>query len=285
MTLASRSMLVSLSQHIWQASAADRSIAMRVEKANKAHHNTMRVVKHLAPPEYLLPIKRIANYGKDQHDRLTLPGVVKGQQLLSTKLFDEYCMIQSEVKDNFFEEVKRFKNVYPELLDTAPKRLGEAFRADDFPTPENIGDSFDYRIRFSPVPETGNWLLDDVDQENLANLRNEVENQKNEMFRTAAKDLFERSKTVLENLMQQATAYVDGQANGALLRDPTINAVKEMAQLIGAMNITADPMLDVIAKEMNDNFANMEARDLRQNAETRSKVADIAKRLLTKMAA
>lgn len=285
MTLSNRSMLVSLNQKIWSAASADRSIAMRVEKASKASHNTMRVVKHLAPPEYLLPIKRIATYGDDQHKRLTLPGIVKGQQLLSTKLFDEYSLIQMEVKDNFFQEVKRFKEVYPMLIETAPKRLGDAFRATDFPTVENIVDYFDYRIRFAPVPETGNWLLDDVDQASLSNLRNEVENQKNELFRCASKELFDRSKSVLENLMTQATTYVDGQGNGALLRDVTINAVKDMAQLITAMNITADPMLEVVADEMRKHFATMDARELRQNADKRSSIAETAKRLLAKMEA
>ena len=72
MALASRSMLVSLNLRMWTANAADRSIAQRVEKDSEAEYNTMRVVKQLAPPEYTLPIKRLANYGRDQHERLTL---------------------------------------------------------------------------------------------------------------------------------------------------------------------------------------------------------------------
>lgn len=283
MALSSRSMFVSLNLRMWTANAADRSIAMRVEKDTEAQNNTMRVVKQLVPSEYTLPIKRLAIYGREQHERLTLPGLVKGQQLLATKLFDEYAYAQQEIKEAFETEVKRFVEEYPTIMMGAPIRLGKAFREHDFPTQQEISSYFSYNIRFTPVPDAGNWLLDDVDHEDLDKLRNQVENEKNNMFRDAMKDLMERSRSVLQNLKMQADTYTDGQANGGILREPTIDAVKDMARLISSMNITGDPMLDAIGREMQTEFATMEAKELRHNATTRNRIAEVAARILKKM--
>lgn len=283
MSLANRSMFVQLNQRIWQAHAADRRLAMDVERSTAADNRTMRVLKQLAPTDYLLPIKRLAIYGREQHERLTLPGLQKGQQLLSTRTFDEYVAVQGAIKDHFFEAVRNFGNVYPEIVASAPKRLGKAYNPSDFPAVSNIKGYFDYQIKFAPVPDTGNWLLDNVDNSDLDRMRNEVENEKNEMFRDATKELFERATKVLENLASQAAEYKEGQTNGAALRDATINSVKDMADLVISMNITGDPLLDSVGKEMKDKFNDLEAKTLRTNATERRDVAETARRLLDKL--
>ncbi len=285
MSLSNRSMLVSLNQRLWQANASDRSLAQGVEQWKQAETRSMRVLKQLAPTDYLLPIKRVAALGRDQHSRLTLPGIHKGQQLLATKLFDEYALIQATIKDSFFQEVKRFEKIYPEIIEMAPKRLGKAYNAFDFPPVEKIASFFDYSHHFSPVPDGGNWLLDDVDNSDLIKLRNDIDNEKNDMFRDATKELFDRVHSVLSNLTDQIKSFKEGEANGGLLREATINAVKDMATLIPSMNIIGDPVLDTIGKEMADNFATISGKDLRENHAERSAIASAAARLIAKMGA
>lgn len=283
MSLASRSMFASLTIRTGQASATDRAVAIKAEKEHEAQNRTIKAVKSLVPSEYLIPIKRIATLGRDRHEYLTLPFARKGVQLLATRMFDEYAFEQAQIKESFFEEVKRFEDIYPGIVDKAPQRLGRAYRPEDFPAPEQIRNYFDYDVKFSPVPDTGNWLLDDVNTVEMEELRNQVENENNKMFREATQELFDRAKATLENLMTQALSYKEGQSNGALLRDPTLDAVKEMASLLSAMNITADPMLEVISKEMMDKLSDLDSQELRQSAERRTQVADITKGILQRM--
>lgn len=283
MSLANKSMFVSLHQRVWTAHKVDRNLAEMVEEETKAEQNTFRVLKQLVPNAYLIPINRIAILGRNEHQRLTLPGLVKGQQLLATKAYEEYSLIQGDLKEEFWRAVDQFSEVYPKIIEKAPGRLGDAFKASDYPDPKNIREYFDYKIRFSPVPSGENWFMDDLDGEAIEELRNEVENQKNELFRAATQDLMERTKEILEKLAKQATEYQKGQ-RGAMLRDVTINAVKDMAHLVSTMNITEDPKLTVIGKEMVQEFADLDAKELRENDEARSKIADITKRILGRMA-
>lgn len=281
MSLANKSMFVSLHQRVWTAAKRDQSLAGMVEEETKAQQNTFRVMKQLVPSHFLAPINRIALLGRAQHERLTLPGLVKGQQLLATKAFEEYAIIQGDLKEEFWKEVDRFAEIYPKIIEMAPSRLGSAFKASDYPDPKNIRAHFDYKLRFSPVPQGDNWFMDGIEGAVLDDLRNEVENEKNEMFRAATHELMVRTKEILEKLAKQAAEYQ--KTNGNLLSDATINAVKDMAYLVNTMNITEDPKLTVIGKEMIQEFSDLDAKELRGNEEARTKIADITKRILGRM--
>jgi hypothetical protein len=285
MSLASRSMLVSLSQRMWWANASDRQLGMQAERANDADNRSLKVVKQLIPPEYTLPIKRIALYGRDQHIRLTLPGIAKGQQLLATKTFDEYAMGQGAIKEAFFIEVQRFVDRYPEIIAAAPARLGKAFRESDFPSPDRIHSYFDYSLKFSPVPEAGNWLLEDIDMEDVSKLANELSNEQTVMFREATKELVDRLMKSLQNLASQAENYKEGITSGGMLREATIESVKDIAHLVPKMNMTGDPMIEAAAKEMIVNFSNLDAKDMRKDATVRNDVASVAQRIMAKLKA
>lgn len=283
MSLASRAMLVSLNQRCWQAQTTDRYLASELEVNTEAQNRTMRVLKQLAPSDYILPIKRIAMFGREQHEKMTLPGFQRGQHLLATKLFDNYTMCQSEIRDQFTIAVKKFCEIYPEIVESGPRRLGKAFRAADFPTPSRIPHYFSYELRFFPVPETGNWLVDDVDYDEMDKLRNQVENEKNAVFRDAARQLMERVTEALSSLAKQAEDYPDDGPSYGKLRDATLRSVKEMAVLLPAMNITGDPVLNAIGEEMQKRFAHIEAKSLRENKAERTAIAATANRILEKM--
>lgn len=285
MSLSSRSMLVSLNQKMWWANAADRQVGIQAERAHDAENRSFHVVKKLIPSEYMLPIKRVALLGRDQHLRLTLPGLYKGQQLLATKLFDEYAMGQGYIRETFFKEVDRFVDRYPDIIAAAPARFNKAFRESDFPDPDRIRTYFDYQLKFTPVPDAGNWLLDDIDMEDVTTLANALTNEQNAMMRDASKKLMERITAVLENLANQAKNYKEGATSGGMLRDPTIEAVQDIAELIPKMNLTNDPILDAVAKEMTSKFAHLEAKDMRQSVAVRNDVSSVAQRIMAKLKA
>lgn len=282
MSVANKAMIVSLHQRIWQAASADRTIASGVEAQHNAQYKTMRVVKQLAPREKLLPIRRVAEIGDHHHKTVTLPGLMDGQRLLATRIFDEYASHQAEIKEAFYAEVNSFRNVYPEIIEMAPKRLGKAFRASDFPKVEAIVSYFSYEHRFQPVPEGANWYLDDVTTDAMSKLRNEVENEKNDLFREASKSLVERTKSVLENLFSQIITF-DPDVPSGKLREATINSVKEMAGLIPLMNITEDPTIAAVGADMIKHFQSVDAADMRKDKDTRDRIANLTKGILARM--
>lgn len=281
--LSDKAMLVSLSQRAWKATAMDKEIASQTETQYEAEAGTMRVIKELTPREYMLPIQQIMNLGRQEHYRITLPGFTRGQHLLATAMFDRYVMIQQEIKEQFYRSVSEFCDIYPDILSEAPNRLRGAYKEADFPTTEQIKGYFEYSHRFAPVPMTNDWRLQGVSGLEMSRLRTEVEEEVHDMFRNATKEIYDRARTVLANIAQQARTYKGGFPGSAQLRDATIANLKDVSDLVLRMNITNDPTLNEIGKEMVEEFSTFEAAELRKSAELRDNIADIAERILKKM--
>lgn len=282
--LSTKAMLVVLNQRAWTAKAIDHEIAAATEATYEAEQGTMRVIKELTPKEYVQPVYQIMWLGRKEHYRMTVHGLTHGQHLLSAAMVDRYTMIQLEIKESFYFAVDNFLSIYPDILAGAPARLNKAYKASDFPSEGQIKGYFEYRHSFLPVPNVTDWRLDNVDQKDVDNMRGAIEDEVRAMFNNATKEVFERAKGVLANIAAQAEDYKPGPGSGGGLRDAAIANLKEVSDLVMRMNVTGDPSLDQLGKEMVENFANLEAARLRKDEELRKTLSETANRLLKKYA-
>lgn len=279
--LSHRAMLVELNQRQWHGTAGDREVAAQAEITAGAEQGTMLVIKRLAPKYLIDPIAKIARLGRDEHRRMTVPGLFQHQYLLPTRMFETYVMTQDEIKDQFFKSVDAFDAVYhEEVRERAKRKLGSAFKDRDFP--DHIKPYFDYRFSMAPVPEVNDWRLDGVAQADTDALRNEVENNVREMYNEATRTVFDRARTMLENIYSQAKNY-NPKSPAATLRDASIDQMIELASSVCDMNITGDPLLERVGKEMLRDFADMKGTELRRSEELRDDIADKAKKILSKL--
>ena len=58
---------------------------------------------------------------------------------------------------------------------------------------------------------------------------------------------------------------------------------QEIAGLVCDMNITGDPLLDKIGREMVRDFADLQGTELRKSAELRTDIANKAQKILAKL--
>lgn len=278
-----RAMLAVLNRRIWQAAATDRNIAEKAEKEAGAERGTLKVIKELVPKDYLSSIRRIADIGYDEHVKMTVPGFMRGQNLLCTGALERYSSIQKEIIYNFQKEVESFIDIYPGLYSKAQKRLGRSFRPNDFPSHNELPGYFEYSIKFFPVPRVMDWRIEGLADGDVEKYRDEAYQSIKAMYDAATLEVFRRAKLTLTSLADQATKYEPKFGGASLLREATIEAIKEMANLVSEMNIAHDPELYKIGKEMRDNFAKLDAKALRHSEEERKTVAvtamDILKRI------
>lgn len=276
-TLSDRAIMVSLSMRTWTGVTADRGLAESTEEAAKAEAGTMTVIKELTPRQYLKPIKAAVRLARQEHLRMTVPGLHRGQHLLATAMFPEYTMLMGSLRDNFASCVNDFIDVYPSIIEAAPQRLGEAYRQTDFPSGESMRDFFGFDLQFSPVPKASDWRLDDLSQDDISKIKQDCQSEVEYMFNEATKEIFNRAKEVLGKFLAQA------EHEDANIRKPTVENVKDMAQLVLKMNVTKDPELDRLGYEMIESFADHEAEELRNNGDLRKRIAAKTKELMTRI--
>jgi hypothetical protein len=280
--LSHRAVLVTLSQRAWKGRTTDRELAAQTELNASAEQGTMTVIKELTPKYLIQPIRTILRIGREEHYKMSSPGLLRGQHLLPAKMFETYMLSQGAIKDEFFQVVEKYVDVYPDVRKAASKRLGTGFKERDFPTTSEIKSYFGYSFYASPVPEVGDWRVDGVDPKELSEMKKEVEASVSSMFNEAVTTLYDRAREMLEKLVNQAKNF-STDAPGAMLRDATIDQVKELSAMICDMNVTGDPLLDKLGKEMLKEFAELSGTELRRNADARKNAATTAQRLLSKM--
>lgn len=281
--LNNRAMLAVLHLRAWKATATDREIASQAEAQAGSETGTMQVIKELSPRHLIHPIKSIMRLGRDEHYRMTVPGMMIGQHLLSSAMFEDYVLTQGAIRDQFLEAVKRYIEVYPSIRERAPDRLGTAYRENDFPSVQQIEGYFGYEFSFYPIPVVSNdWRLEGLADSDVSKLRNQVEDNVRKMFNEATRDVFDRCRAILEKMVMQAKNY-STDAPGAMLRDATIEHLKDVASLVSKMNVTGDPLLEQVGREMVKEFSQIEAAELRKSADARSEIASKAQAILARM--
>jgi hypothetical protein len=280
-----RSMLVTFTRRVWQAATTDSDLAHEIERTTGSANGSMKVVKKLVPEEFLKPIQRVAEIAYQEHQRMTVPGFVRGQNLLATAMMERYSAVHFELKNRFDRYVEEFVGLYPKLVETAPQRFkGMAYDASDFPHPSSIPGYFEYKIFFSPVPEVEDWRIEGLQDDDMERLRKEADDRIVMMYDKATEEVFERAKKTLTNVADQAERY-EGGPGANLLRDATVEALKEMAELVCLMNVTGNQTLKKVGEEMVANFSTLSGPELRakDGGKMRQDLATTAKAILAMM--
>lgn len=278
--ISSRAMLVDLTQRAWTGTTTDRAIAAETEKANEAQEGTLKVIKDLTPRSYLSPILHTMQVGRQEHYRLTVPGIVKGQHLLANAMFERYTETQSEIRDVFEERVRDFIGIYPEIIEDAPSRLAKAFKKEDFPTVEQITGFFEYSITFMPVPVVRDWRIAGLGDSEKDAIRSGAESKIRMMYDNATRTLFERAHTVLFQFAKQVESY--GKP-GHGIHAATLENLKEMAGLIVQMNVTGNPELTRLGYEIIEAVAGCNVETLRKDDDARKSVSATTARILERI--
>lgn len=272
--ISDRAIMVSLSIREWTGQAADRHLSHQAEVGANAENGTLTVIKELTPRHFLKPIKTAERIARQEHLRMTVPGLHRGQHLLATAMFMEYTNIMGNLRDNFNSCVRDFITHYPDIISKAPARLGDAYRESDFPSVGDMQRYFDFDLQFSPVPKVNDWRLDDLSQSDIEEIRSSCQSEVEDMFKEATMEIFQRAKDVLERFLVQAAS------EDANIRKPTIDNIRDMAHLVLRMNITKDPELERLGYEMMEHFDTNSAEDIRNDGDLRKKLAEAAKTLV-----
>src|SRR6478736_5011750 len=277
-----RAVMVVLNQRAWKGKAVDREVAAQAEINSNAEQGTMTVIKELTPKHLIQPSKTIMAVGRAEHYKMTIPGLFRGQSILPTKRFEDYMMAQQEFGDQFFAKVDDFIDIYPSIREKAKEKLGTSYKDRDFPSAHAIRSYFDYKVIPGPIPEVSDFRLDGVSQENTDTFRNEVEGSVKQLYAEATQTMFERARDMLESFYRQAKNY-NVNAPGAMLREATIEQMQEFAAHVCDMNITNDPLLEKVGKELLKDFVDLKGSELRKSADMRTDIANKAEAILKKL--
>lgn len=282
MSIASSAVLVELNISVWTASKVDREVTDQVNATASAVHDASQTKKNLlAGTNLRKDIEKFASRVRLYHNQHTLPWADKGERLLPTKLFMDYKQVMDNYAQSFDVMCNNFFTAYPTLMQQAQVNLGSMYRADDYPTLEEVRTKFGFRRAVNPIPEAGDFRLD-VSAADLEDIRQDYNRKFDERLADAMKAPWERLHKVLVDTSTKLTDVQGEEDSKKRYHETLITNAQELCELLTKLNVTNDPKLEAARRELELTMLGADIESIKESSIVRSdmknKVDDILKR-------
>ena len=273
--LTEKCMIARLSVSQWTARKFDHKVTEKIISDYKAGADAGRFNKLLIDHEAIKKLQRICSEAWGVHKEMTLPWTDDGGRVLPADLFLKYTKAIQEVKARFEEEVKAFVGQYEALKAAAKVKLNGLFNAADYPPAAEIGSKFGMTVAIEPIPQAGDFRVA-LSKDEVETIRKEIEARTKRLIADAMKDAFNR-------LYKAVCSIADKCKDAdAIFRDSLIGNLKDLLDILPALNVTGDLTLAKAIKDAAP-LAEVEPQALRDEPTTRAATAKKAEALANKL--
>ncbi len=278
-----RAMLVDLTVRIWTATKHDRKVSEEVAQTHNSDVTMGSYSKQLVSRDALERIRKIQNAAAGEHRRRTLPWMDNGARILSAAGYFEYAQAMRRFRTQFEDAVDDFCSAYPDYVEDAKRRLNGLFDPDEYPSLREIRGKFAMGYNVFPLPTARDFRVN-LGAIEIARVQADIEENTQAAIREAMADVAGRIKEVVGRMVERLRAYtVTADGTSGVFRDTLVTNVRELVDLIPALNITDDPQLNEIAADMQTRLCLHEPLTLRASQEAREATADAAEEILARV--
>lgn len=271
-----RAMLVRLSVSMWTARRYDKKVSDKAAQDFKAGDNAGRYNKMLVAQDAIAKIQKIVGEARDWHYTNTLPWQDDGQRILPAANYLKYTQAIATFRSRFDEVTREFIDSYPSLVEDAKIRLGEMYNVADYPNLGTISEKFAFDVVVSPIPSANDFRVN-LNSSEIQRIQDDIEKRSNLALNAAVKDLWERVREKVAK-MQERLSSTD-----AVFRNSLVDNMVEMVELLPRLNLTNDPELEIVRKEIESKLCSFNPQTLREDEVIRGQVAESAQEILDRM--
>lgn len=283
MRLSERTILTCLHVRSWGGNAIDQDVTEEVSESHKADiKGAGRYTKKLVAPKFLRDVNSKINVTRATHRLLTLPWD-DSARILSTMSYTHYTEQMRLHRLGFEAAVNAFIGNFDACVDEARVRLGTMFDKDEYPSMEDVHKRYGVEVEIKPVPEAGDFRAE-LSNESTKNIVKDIERRTEQRLEAAMNDVFQRITEATAKMVERLRAYkpVEGGRAENGFRDSLVYNLKELAELIPALNITNDKRLDDLQRRILDDLVAHSPEILRDNDRLREQTAAKAEAILRK---
>ncbi len=260
MNLTHDAMLVTLRIHGWSGHRYDRKASQYVAVHHDASASAGRYNKRLLPKAALSALNATLNEARKNHYHHTLPWDDLGARLLPVANYERYTAALGKLIDRMLTERQRFIADYDNQVEQARLDLGRLFRADDYPSRDELRGRFSAAYRIVPVPDAGHFLADLAAGERLR-LRQDIERHVSERLNGALGDLYRRLGEAVGHVCERLTEDDNGKPK--VFRDSLIENLRELVDTVPRLNLFQDRQLEALCRDVREKIAHVEPDVLR----------------------
>jgi hypothetical protein len=261
--ISNKAMLIKMSVSMWTARKYDKKASIETARNNNAdEHKSGRFNKILIAEDAIKTIQKTVNEARTYHYNNTLPWGNDESRLLPANLYFQYTQKMRGYSGEFEKAVNVFIANYPALVEDARGRLGDMFNKFEYPAQDSLKALYSFSMTINPVPVSNDFRVE-ISEADLNAVRAEIEKNSQAAQAGAINELWDRLNKVL-------APYARLSDPDAVFRDSLVYNVQDLCTLIPKLNITADPALNGISREINLTIGEYYPQTLRDDARARS---------------
>jgi len=272
-TITSHCMIANLQIGVWTGHRLDKQASIEIVAAKDAESDAARVNKHLIPKEKLKPITtaqgKIRLYFYDK----TSPWKDNGDRILTRVMYPRFIEEIGALINEFKGHCEDFfKKVYPGEVARAEFRMGEMFDPNDYPSIEQLRRKFFVNIDIDAVSEANDFRVA-LGKDTVNAIRKDIETATEQRIVAAQKHVWERiAKTV---------GHFKDRMGAEVFKDATIENLAELAEIMPGLNVTNDPAINKLAKDIQSRLLGHEPKEIREDDRLRKSLGKEAQKIMS----
>jgi hypothetical protein len=190
-------------------------------------------------------------------------------------LFVQFSEQFRKLKREFDVAADEFARDYPQFIVERKAKLNGMFNESDYPPVDQIRSKFKLDMTILPFPDSDDFRAD-LDDDTVADIKREIEETSARVADDTTRHSARRILEVVGHMATKLKEYNPGEASNGGKRSfflsSMVENVRELAELLPALNITNDPKLAAIIKRISQELCAEDACDLRKNDDARASV-------------
>ena len=278
-SISSAAMLVELSIGTWTGRKLDKRASQDVTSQNNADKGVANVHKKLLGDcAELDAVQKFTANARNVHYACTMPWSDTGLRLLPTTQYFKYHQEMTQLQSEYQRLVTAFLDAYNWEIQNSQLKLGDLFNADEYPSADSLTSKFRFKMNYMPLPDAGDWRVS-IGNETEDALRSQYEGYYATQLQAAMGDVWRRAHDALTK-MSERLDYADDMTR-KVFRDSLVSNVTDIVELLGACNVTGDPVMSAAQRDLDEAMRGITPDALREDpylrAETRRKVNEVRK--------
>ena len=205
-SLSSRAMLCSLSISMWSARKHDPEASEEIAQRHGAQADAGRYHKVLLAKAAFAEIQKIVSDARQEHYFMTLPWDDNGYRVLPAAAYMDHAEKMRELSSRFEPAVEALAMQFGQLVEEARVRLGGLFRAEDYPSPEELWSKFSFETKVMPLPDAGDFRVTLGDEEK-DRIKRQITAAVEVSLQVASRELWQRLYEAVSHLAERLQSY------------------------------------------------------------------------------
>ena len=276
MSITTQCLLVNLQIGMWNGQRLDKEASRKVTREANAETDAASVNKHTIPKTALADIQTAASAIRTHFYNATLPWKDNGDRVLSRQMYFPFLEAHRGLLAQFERQVSEFIDTrYPAAVEQASFRMGELFKAQDYPSAEALRRRFYVTLDVDAVTEAADFRVD-MDATHVDAIRAQMTAALEQRMGRAMQDVWSR-------LMDAVSHFAAKMEPGEVFRDSTVRNMEEIVDLLPALNIVNDADLEQMRTTIRSTIMGYDPNALRKNPAMRAQAATEAQQIMEEM--